>query len=130
MSAGWRLAPGKFDAVGVGSSSPFKVPSVEVYAKLLNQLLSTPYQELAAHLSKARLYIGPDAGPKHMATAARTPVVEICFVPADFPALSRGPRTAGASWTGISADSLLDAVERVLAETSQPLEPGRRCGSR
>jgi heptosyltransferase III len=119
-----------------------------------DRVLSTTGQlrlpELGALLSKARLYIGPDAGPKHMAAAARTPVVEVCFVPADYPALSRGWRSAGGCWgpwntsfrsvhpdaatfwqarreasrrpqsiPGISADSLLEAVEGILAETSQ-----------
>jgi ADP-heptose:LPS heptosyltransferase len=188
VSARWRLERGGVVAVGVGSSAPFKVPSLEVYSRLLNYLLSTPYRivlvgtrqeigfaeailetvseqhrdrivpiagqlrlpELGALLSEARLYIGPDAGPKHMAAAARTPVVEICFVPTDYPALSRGSRSAGACWgpwntpfksvhpdaatfwqarretaadrqpiPGISADLVLDAVERILAETSQ-----------
>jgi ADP-heptose:LPS heptosyltransferase len=54
--------------------------------------------ELAALLGNARLYVGPDSGPKHMAAAARRPVVEICWVPADFPAVSRGPNSAGQCW--------------------------------
>ena len=58
--------------------------------------LSLP--ELAALLARAKLYIGPDAGPKHMAAAAGTPVVEISPVPADYPSTSRGPTAAGHCW--------------------------------
>jgi ADP-heptose:LPS heptosyltransferase len=54
--------------------------------------------ELAALLSESRLYVGPDSGPKHMAAAVGRPVVEICWVPADFPAVSRGPNSAGQCW--------------------------------
>jgi ADP-heptose:LPS heptosyltransferase len=187
-SARWRLVPGEFVVVGVGSSAAFKVPSIDVYAKLLNYLLSTPYcivlvgdrremrfaeairaavseqhrdrivstagqlrlAELGTLLSKARLYVGPDAGPKHMAAAACTPVVEVCFVPGNYPAFSRGWQSAGGCWRpwntpfrvvhpdaaafrlarsegrqrrlpipGISTDSLLSAVEQILADTSQ-----------
>jgi ADP-heptose:LPS heptosyltransferase len=54
--------------------------------------------ELAALLANARLYIGPDAGPKHMAAACGTAVLEIGWVPADYPVSSRGPGTAGTCW--------------------------------
>jgi ADP-heptose:LPS heptosyltransferase len=55
--------------------------------------------ELSALLAHARLYIGPDAGPKHMAAARGTAVVEIGWVPKNYPIRSRGPGTAGACWT-------------------------------
>jgi len=55
--------------------------------------------QLAALLAHARLYVGPDAGPKHIAAAVRTPVVEIAWVPEDYPARSRGDLTAGRCWT-------------------------------
>ena len=55
--------------------------------------------ELAALLSQARLYIGPDAGPKHLAAACGTAVLEIAWVPSNYPARSRGPGTGGACWT-------------------------------
>lgn len=54
--------------------------------------------ELSALLAHARLYIGPDAGPKHMAAASGTPVMEIGWVPENYPVSSRGPGTAGACW--------------------------------
>jgi hypothetical protein len=55
--------------------------------------------QLTALLAHARLYVGPDSGPKHIAAAARTPVVEIGWVPEDYPAMSRGDLSAGRSWT-------------------------------
>ena len=54
--------------------------------------------ELAALLAHARLFVGPDAGPKHIAAAARIPVVEIGWVPEDYPASSRGNLSAGRCW--------------------------------
>lgn len=55
--------------------------------------------ELAALLSAAELYVGPDAGPMHMAAAAGAPVIELAWVPADYPQTSRGARTAGRCWS-------------------------------
>lgn len=55
--------------------------------------------ELSALLAQARLYIGPDAGPKHMAAAKATAVMEIGWVPENYPVSSRGPGTAGACWS-------------------------------
>src|SRR5262249_12674054 len=63
--------------------------------------------ELTALLKHARLYVGPDAGPKHIAAAVRTPLVEITWVPADFPALSRGDPSAGACWRAWGTDARL-----------------------
>lgn len=56
------------------------------------------FYEIAALLKHTRLYIGPDSGPKHIAAAVRTPVIEIAWVPADHPATSRGHGTAGRCW--------------------------------
>jgi ADP-heptose:LPS heptosyltransferase len=53
---------------------------------------------LAALLSHAELYIGPDAGPKHMAAAGGTPVIELSWVPEDYPRTSSGDLTAGWCW--------------------------------
>jgi len=64
--------------------------------------------ELAALLAHARLYVGPDAGPKHIAAAVRTPVVEIGWVPEDYPVTSRGDLTAGQCW------SAWDTLTRVI----------------
>jgi heptosyltransferase III len=55
--------------------------------------------ELSALLANARLYIGPDAGPKHIAAARGTPVMEIGWVPESYPVSSRGPGTAGSCWS-------------------------------
>ena len=55
--------------------------------------------ELAALLSAAELYVGPDAGPMHMAAAAGTRVIELGWVPADYPQTSRGAKTAGRCWS-------------------------------
>ncbi len=55
--------------------------------------------ELAALLANARLYIGPDAGPKHVAAATGTPVLELSWVPTNYPVTSRGSGTGGSCWT-------------------------------
>jgi ADP-heptose:LPS heptosyltransferase len=77
--------------------------------------------ELAALLASARLYIGPDAGPKHMAAACGTPVMELGWVPAGYPVSSRGPGTAGTCWAawqtlsrtvGPSMQAFADAAAR------------------
>jgi heptosyltransferase-3 len=122
-----------FIVVGVGASSPRKLPSLDIYRHTVRCLLASPYpvllagsageqgfaealqahfpggrvisaagalplHELAALLAHARLYVGPDAGPKHMAAASRTPVLEISWVPGDYPITSRGDATAGRCW--------------------------------
>jgi heptosyltransferase-3 len=66
--------------------------------------------ELACWLAGARIYIGNDSGPTHLAAAVGTPVVAL-FGPSD-PAVwaPRGPRVAIAA-----APSLEDImVERVM----------------
>lgn len=55
--------------------------------------------ELSALLAHARLYVGPDAGPKHIAAAAATAVLEISWVPENYPISSRGPGTGGQCWS-------------------------------
>jgi hypothetical protein len=55
--------------------------------------------ELAALLSYAELFVGPDAGPMHVAAAAGAAVLELGWVPADYPITSRGERTAGRCWS-------------------------------
>ena len=54
--------------------------------------------ETSALLSQARLYVGPDSGPMHMAAAVGIPVIELDWVPEGYPAKSRGPLTAGRCW--------------------------------
>jgi heptosyltransferase-3 len=54
--------------------------------------------ELAALISRAELYIGPDSGPMHMAAASGTAVIELGWVPADQPSHSRGPFGRGSCW--------------------------------
>jgi heptosyltransferase-2 len=78
--------------------------------------------ELAALLAHARLYVGPDAGPKHMAAASRTPVVEIAWVPEDFPVTSRGDGTAGLCWSPWDTTSRIVYPDRdaYIRASSQP----------
>jgi heptosyltransferase-3 len=78
--------------------------------------------QLAALLAHARLYVGPDAGPKHIAAAARTPVVEIGWVPEDYPATSRGDLTAGRCWTawGTQARTVYPDKEDYLRARGHP----------
>lgn len=87
--------------------------------------------ELSALLAHARLYIGPDAGPKHMAAARGTPVMEIGWVPENYPVSSRGPGTAGACWAAWqtlsrtvhpSASAFTKATARADLYYSAPIE--------
>ncbi|MEJ0007421.1 MAG: glycosyltransferase family 9 protein [Steroidobacteraceae bacterium] len=55
--------------------------------------------ELSALLAHATLYVGPDSGPMHMAAATGIPVIELGWVPAQYPRTSRGPGTAGWCWS-------------------------------
>jgi heptosyltransferase-3 len=68
-------------------------------SRVINTAGALRMPQLAALLAHARLYVGPDAGPKHIAAAARTPVVEIGWVPDDYPATSRGDLTGGRCWS-------------------------------
>ncbi len=74
--------------------------------------------ELACWLAAARIYIGNDSGPTHLAAAVGTPVVAL-FGPTD-PAVwaPRGPRVA------IAAAAALDAitVEQVANLVQNTLE--------
>jgi ADP-heptose:LPS heptosyltransferase len=65
----------------------------------------TLYQ-LSALLSRAELYIGPDAGPMHMAAAAGAAVIELGWVPANYPASSRGSGSGGRCWAPWTARAL------------------------
>lgn len=67
--------------------------------RLVNAIGDLSLPQLSALLSGAELYVGPDAGPKHMAAAAGVPVLELGWVPADHPRISRGSDTAGWCWT-------------------------------
>jgi ADP-heptose:LPS heptosyltransferase len=71
------------------------VPSSQVTAAIGELKL----HELSALLAHASLYVGPDAGPMHMAAAAGIPVIELGWVPAQYPRTSRGAGTAGWCWS-------------------------------
>jgi ADP-heptose:LPS heptosyltransferase len=94
----------------------------------------TSLLELAALVSRARLVVSGDTGVAHLATAYRTPSVvlfgpvapQLWGPPADGPhvALGHGDRpgdpwgrTVDPALLAISADEVIDAVERLLAET-------------
>jgi len=62
--------------------------------------------ELAALMSLTELYVGPDAGPMHMAAAAGTAVIELGWVPANYPTTSRGDGTAGRCWAPWTARAM------------------------
>jgi ADP-heptose:LPS heptosyltransferase len=79
--------------------------------------------ELAALLSAAELYVGPDAGPMHMAAAAGTRVIELGWVPADYPQTSRGARTAGRCWSPWTSHGItLNPPSALFAERVQRRE--------
>ncbi len=68
-------------------------------ARIVSTLGALRLYQLAALLSGAELYVGPDAGPMHMAAAAGIPVIELGWVPAGYPRTSRGSGTAGWCWS-------------------------------
>jgi heptosyltransferase-3 len=72
--------------------------------------------ELAALLAHATLYVGPDAGPMHMAAAAGVPVIELGWVPAEYPRTSRGAGTAGWCWSPWSSRGISVRPQRVVFE--------------
>jgi ADP-heptose:LPS heptosyltransferase len=77
--------------------------------------------QLCALLSGAALYVGPDAGPKHMAAATGIPVMELGWVPSGYPRTSRGAGTAGWCWSAWSGRAITvhpDAAEFVLRTQS------------
>ena len=88
-------------------------------SRVINTAGALRLPQLAALLAHARLYVGPDAGPKHMAAAARTPVVEIGWVPEDYPATSRGDLTAGRCW------SAWDTQQRTLCPDKEAFARAR-----
>ncbi len=68
-------------------------------ARIVSTLGELRLYQLGALLSGAQLYVGPDAGPMHMAAAAGIPVVELNWVPEGYPRTSRGAGTAGWCWS-------------------------------
>jgi ADP-heptose:LPS heptosyltransferase len=76
--------------------------------------------ELAALLAHARLYVGPDAGPKHVAAASGTPVLELGWVPLDFPATSRGEVPVGRCWDA------WNTTTRIVSPSREVFEQARR----
>jgi len=86
--------------VGSGAESAFAeaLRSHFAAADVVSAVGALRLYELAALLSGARLFVGPDAGPKHIAAAVRAPVLEIGWVPTDYPITSRGPGTGGRCW--------------------------------
>jgi hypothetical protein len=66
---------------------------------VVSTLGSLKLYELAALLADAEIYVGPDAGPMHMAAAAGAPVIELGWVPPDYPVTSRGNGTGGRCWS-------------------------------
>jgi ADP-heptose:LPS heptosyltransferase len=86
--------------VGSAAESDFVASLVAEFPgqPLISMAGSLRLYELAALLAHARLYVGPDAGPKHVAAASGTPVLELGWVPLDFPATSRGEAPVGRCW--------------------------------
>ena len=68
-------------------------------AKITSTIGELGLHQLSALLSGARLYVGPDSGPIHMAAASGIPVIELGWVPANYPRSSRGGGTAGWCWS-------------------------------
>ena len=58
-----------------------KVLASQLYGSVVNAAGITTLRETVALMKKARVFIGSDSGPKHLAAAAGTPVVEISCQP-------------------------------------------------
>ena len=95
--------------VGLRTDLPLQaavLPTVRRRERIVSTLGELRLFELAALLSAAELYVGPDAGPMHMAAAAGTRVIELGWVPADYPQTSRGGTTAGRCWSPWTARAI------------------------
>ena len=97
-------------------------------ARITSTLGELSLHQLSGLLSGARLYVGPDSGPIHMAAATGIPVIEIGWVPANYPRTSRGAGTAGWCWSpwsqrGISVRPDPTAFARRMASPEFAQQP-------
>lgn len=99
--------------------------------ELVSAIGTMPLPELCALIAGASLYVGPDAGPKHIAAAVGVPVVELAWVPADYPDWSRGIHTAGRAWSPFTPASIVvspDAAQFWSRRRSPDFATARACG--
>jgi hypothetical protein len=91
--------------VGAAADQPIAAAILQAFpdSKVTSTIGELTLHQLSALLSGARLYVGPDAGPIHMAAATGIPVIEIGWVPANYARTSRGAGTAGWCWSPWSA---------------------------
>ena len=92
---------GRIVLVGAAADQPQGALILQRFsaAKITSTIGELGLHQLSALLSGARLYVGPDSGPIHMAAATGIPVIEIGWVPANYPRTSRGGGTAGWCWS-------------------------------
>lgn len=99
--------------------------------------LSLPQLAACCHL--AALFIGTDSGPKHVAAAAGTPVVEINHLPVDLDASQHAAWPTGPRWAasgvptvqvrplgGFAPEHLLDGTSIAAVTVEQVLAEARR----
>ncbi len=92
---------GRVVLVGAPADQPVGAAILQAFptGKITSTIGELGLHQLSGLLSGARLYVGPDSGPIHMAAATGIPVIEIGWVPANYPRASRGAGTAGWCWS-------------------------------
>jgi len=92
---------GRIVLVGAAADQPLGAVILQQFpaGKITSTIGELSLHELSALLSGARLYVGPDSGPIHMAAATGIAVIELGWVPANYPRTSRGGGTAGWCWS-------------------------------
>jgi len=97
LTSSWS---GRLVLVGAPSDQPVAAAILQDFpaSKIRSTVGELNLPELSALLAGARLYVGPDSGPIHMAAATGIPVIELGWVPTHYPRSSRGAGTAGWCW--------------------------------
>jgi hypothetical protein len=92
---------GRIVLIGAAADQPVGAAILQAFpgSKITSTLGELSLHQLSGLLSGARLYVGPDSGPIHMAAATGIPVIELGWVPTNYPRTSRGAGTAGWCWS-------------------------------
>lgn len=92
---------GRIVLTGAAADQPLGTTLLQQFpaGRITSTIGELSLHQLSALLSGARLYVGPDSGPIHMAAATGIPVIELGWVPANYPRTSRGGGTAGWCWS-------------------------------
>jgi ADP-heptose:LPS heptosyltransferase len=129
LTSSWA---GRIVLVGAAADQPVGAVISQQFpaAKITSTIGELGLHQLSALLSGARLYVGPDSGPIHMAAATGIPVIEIGWVPASYPRTSRGGGTAGWCWSpwstrGVSVRPDAEGFTRHMSDPEFARQPIR-----